>query len=85
VQNFSLSVENEGLNIQKNHGYELEHAYCCDESAVKSLYYLLQVAHAINQLMIKGSLLPDFCKLLGSLSNFLRLLARSFAGCVIPL
>jgi hypothetical protein len=76
-------VENEGFNIQKNHGYELEHAYCSDESAVKILYYLLQVAHAINQLMIHGSLLRPFHQLLGSLRNFLRQLARSFATSVI--
>jgi len=56
-------LENEGFNIQKNHGYELE--------------------HAINQLMTKGNLLPNFDELLGSLRNFLRQLARCFAGCVI--
>lgn len=51
--------------------------------AVKSSYFLLHVAHAINHLMIKGSLLPGFYKLLGSLRNFLRQLARSFAGSMI--
>jgi len=76
-------LENEGFNIQKNHGYQLEHAYCSHQSAVKSFYFLLQVAHAINQLMIKGNLLPNFDELLGSLRNFLRQLARAFAGCVI--
>jgi len=76
-------IENEGFNIQKNHGYELEHAYCSEESAVKSLYSLVQLAHAINQLMIHGSLLRPFDQLLGSLRNFLRQLARSFATSVI--
>jgi len=76
-------VENEGFNTQKNHGYELEHAYCSQESAVKTFYFLLQVAHAIHQLMIKGSLLRPFHQLLGSLRAFLRQLARSFATSVI--
>jgi len=70
-------IENEGFNIQKNHGYELEHAYSTHEWAVKNLYLLLQVAHAINQLMTHGSLLPNFYKLLGSLRNYLRRLAES--------
>jgi len=76
-------IENEGFNIQKNHGYELQHAYCSDQWAVKSLYSLLQLAHAINQLMIHGSLLRPFHQLLGSLRNFLRQLARSFATSAI--
>jgi hypothetical protein len=77
-------VENEGFNTQKNHGYELEHAYCSHNWAAKNFYYLLQVAHAIHQLMIKGSLLRPFHRRLGSLRNFLRQLARSFATSIIP-
>jgi len=76
-------VENEGFNTQKNHGYELEHAYCSQQSAVKTFYFLLQVAHAIHQLMIKGTLVRPFHRLVGSLRNFLRQLARSFATSVI--
>jgi len=76
-------IENEGFNIQKNHGYELEHAYSENEQAAKNFYYLLQVAHAINQLMIKGSLLPDFVKVMGSLRNYLRRLAECFRQVVI--
>ena len=77
-------LENQGFNIQKKHGYELEHAYCSHPWAAKNLYYFLQVAHAIHQLMIKGSLLRPFDQLLGSLRNFLCQLAESFAKCVIP-
>lgn len=77
-------VENEGFNTQKNHGYELEHAYCSHNWAAKNFYYLLQVAHAIHQLMVKGSLLRPFHQRLGSLRNFLRQLARSFATSIIP-
>lgn len=77
-------LENQGFNIQKNHGYELEHTYCSHPWAAKNLYYFLQVAHAIHQLMIKGSLLRPFDQLLGSLRNFLRQLAEAFGNCAIP-
>ena len=70
-------IENEGFNIQKNGGYELEHAYSQNENAAKIFYFLLQVAHAINQLMIKGGLLGDFARTLGSIRNYLRRLAES--------
>ncbi|MCC6862396.1 MAG: hypothetical protein IT158_27720 [Bryobacterales bacterium] len=76
-------IENEGFNIQKNHGYALEHVYSENPIAAKNFYFLLQVAHAINQLITKGSLLPDFGKLLGSLRNYLRRLAESLRQTVI--
>jgi hypothetical protein len=47
----------EGFNIQKNGGYEMEHAFSTDHVASKHFYYLLQIGHVINQLMEKGSLL----------------------------
>jgi len=77
-------IENEGFNTQKNSGYALEHAYSANENAVKSFYFLLQVAHAINQLITKGSLLRDFNDLLGSFKNYLRRLAEALRGRIIP-
>ena len=49
-------IENEGFNVQKNGGYDLEHAYTTDPVASKIFYYLLQIAHLITQLIEKGSL-----------------------------
>jgi len=49
-------IENQGFNIQKTNGYELEHAYSEDEHALKIFYVLLQIAHLIAQLMEKGML-----------------------------
>jgi len=49
-------IENEGFNVQKNGGYELEHAYTRNPIASKVFYYLLQVAHIIAQLTERGSL-----------------------------
>jgi hypothetical protein len=50
-------IENEGFNIQKNRGFNLEHPYSQDETSMKNLYLLLQIAYIISQLMEKGSLL----------------------------
>jgi hypothetical protein len=50
-------IENEGFNAQKNRGYALEHAYTTDPVSAKIFYYLLQIAHMIEQLITKGSLL----------------------------
>lgn len=66
-------IENEGFNTQKNGGYNLEHAYSKDEVAMKNFYLLLQIAHTINQLMEKGSLLKDqIKKVFGSIRNVSR-------------
>jgi len=63
-------IENEGFNVQKNGGFELEHAYSEDETAGKIFYLLLQIAHIIIQLMAKGSLfVKAFPNGVGSLKN----------------
>jgi len=49
-------IENEGFNVQKNGGYELEHAYTRNPIASKVFYYLLQIAHIVAQLIERGSL-----------------------------
>lgn len=72
-------TENEGFNIQKNGGYNLEHAYSEHELAGKNFYLLLQIAHIINQLMEKGSLLKDqIQKVYGSIRNIARQLLEDF-------
>ena len=63
-------IENEGFNVQKNGGYNLEHAYSHDPNARKVFYLLLQIAHLIFQLIEKGSLFRKaFPKGLGSQRN----------------
>ena len=49
-------IENEGFNVQKNGGFDLEHAYTTDPVASKVFYFLLQIAHLLAQLIEKGSL-----------------------------
>jgi hypothetical protein len=49
-------IENEGFNVQKNGGFELEHVYSHDPTASKIFYFLLQIAHTLLQLVEHGSL-----------------------------
>jgi hypothetical protein len=45
-------IENEGFNTQKNSGYGLEHKYSrISYPAMQNYYHILQIAHAINQLV----------------------------------
>jgi len=52
-------IENEGFNVQKNGGYELEHAYSDNLNSTKIFYFLLQIAHMISQLIYNGNLLKQ--------------------------
>ncbi len=45
-------IENEGFNAQKNEGYELEHLFCEDSTAMKNHYLCIQIGHMIYQLYI---------------------------------
>lgn len=63
-------VENQGFNMQKNGGYNLEHIYSHNENSAKCFYLCLQIAHIINQLLEKGSLIVNASKKFGSLINF---------------
>ena len=71
------NIENQGFNIQKNSGLNLEHAYSTDPDVMKAFYYLLQIAHLFLQMFEMGSLLRRLAKdynttpvgLFGSLKN----------------
>jgi hypothetical protein len=78
-------IENEGFNIQKNGGFNLEHAYGMGERQIKNYYVLLQIAHMILQLIECGNLLTaDARRLFGSLRNLARRLAESLRNRLIP-
>lgn len=49
-------IENQGFNTQKNGGFNLEHAYSREPTAMKNFYLLLQIAHMLVQLMEFGLL-----------------------------
>jgi len=48
-------IENEGFNTLKNGGYKMEHKYARKSyQAMKNYFQFMQIAHLINQLMIKS-------------------------------
>jgi len=57
-------IENEGFNTQKCNDYELEHKYCQKSyNGLQNYYTLLQIAHAINQLIEKGKCIAEILRL----------------------
>jgi len=77
-------IENEGFNIQKNGGFNLEHAYSLKNRQIKNYYLLLQIAHLILQLLEMGNLLGDDCrKLFGSLRKLAVRLSESLRNHLI--
>jgi len=63
----------EGFNMQKNGGYNLEHPYSKDIVGSKNFYLFMQIAHIFNLLMENSNLLTvSVKKLFGSIRNFSR-------------
>jgi hypothetical protein len=57
-------IENEGFNTQKCGGYELEHKFAEKSyNAMKNYYTLLQIAHAIIQMVEKGKVVTAILKM----------------------
>jgi len=53
-------IENEGFNTLKNGGYKMEHKYARKSyQAMKNYFQFMQIAHLINQLMIKSLYFQD--------------------------
>jgi len=87
-----FKIENLGFNVQKNCGYRLEHCYGGKGSAWKNYYHLIQIAHALHQVMLRTDLqgrllqearhsVPTRTSALGvfrSLRNLARRLIESF-------
>jgi len=79
-------IENQGFNLQKNSGLNLEHAYSEQPDVLKAFYYLLQIAHLFLQMFEKGSLLQHLAReyggspwqVFGSLKN----LSQRFLECL---
>ena len=77
-------VENEGFNVQKNNGYEMEHPYSEHANGFRIFYILLLMAHIITQLILHGSLIRSLCRTFGSAKNFARSLAESLRNHTAP-
>lgn len=77
-------IENEGFNVQKKHGYEMEHPYSEHQNGFKAFYILLLTAHYMTQLILHGSLIRSLAESFGSAKNFARRLAESMRNHLIP-
>ncbi len=55
----------------------MEHAYSKNPRGLRIFYILMQIAYAITQLILKGSLIKTLGKTFGSAKNFARRLAES--------
>jgi hypothetical protein len=84
-------IENEGINTQKNGGYEMEHGYGVKGNAWKNYYLLMQIAQLFNDLCRLGDLTQKltqdlrstFAEVYGSFRNFVEKLRQSLATAVI--
>ena len=77
-------IENQGYNVQKNYGYEMEHPYCEHPNAFRVFYLLLLIAHYFSQLILQGSLIDSLMETFGSAKNFARRLAESLRNHTLP-
>ncbi|MFC1453120.1 hypothetical protein ACFLSJ_07255, partial [Verrucomicrobiota bacterium] len=77
-------IENEGFNVQKNDGYEMEHPYSEHPNAFKIFCLLLLMAHYLSQLILHGSLIRTLAESFGSARNFARRLAESMRNHLLP-
>ena len=55
VGRLRVKIENEGFNVQKNSGLNLEHVFSQNWDHAKAYYYLLQLGHLLLQLLHHGS------------------------------
>jgi hypothetical protein len=77
-------IENEGFNVLKNGGFDLEHAYSRNFNASKNYFHLMLWAHLLQQLIVRGSLFTCFRKQLGSCFNWAKRLAEDLRFTPIP-
>ena len=71
-------IENEGINTQKNGGYEMEHGYGLKGNAWKNYYLTLQISQLVNDLIRFGDFLQKtignpqatFLAVFGTMRNF---------------
>lgn len=77
-------IENEGYNVQKNNGYEMQHPYSEHPNGFRVFYLLLLVAHYLTQLILHGSLIRSLRQTFGSAKNFARRLAESLRNHRLP-
>jgi hypothetical protein len=86
-------IENEGFNVQKNSGLNLEHVFSQNWDHAKAYYYLLQLGHLLMQLLHHNSLhralaqqyeRPSVLALWGALKKIPQRLLEAFRYYLLP-
>jgi hypothetical protein len=77
-------IENEGYNVQKKHGYAMEHVFSEHPNASRVFYLLLLLAHFFTQLILHSNLFDSLAESFGSARNFARRLAESMRNDLLP-
>jgi hypothetical protein len=77
-------IENEGFNVLKNGGFDLQHVYSRNFHVAKAYFYLMLIAHLIQQLLVRGSLFVAFRVQLGTWRNHAKRLSASLCYQWIP-
>ena len=78
------TIENQGFRNQKQQEYRLEHPYSDNPNALKNYYFIVQIVHAVVQLLVRGPLAGVFRRSIHSIKNLFRCLADSFHHQLIP-
>jgi hypothetical protein len=78
------TIENQGFRNQKHQEYRLEHPYSDHPNALKNYYFIIQIVHAVVQLLVRGLLAGVFRRSIRSIKNLFRCVADSFHHQLIP-
>lgn len=86
-------IENEGINTEKNAGYEMQHAYSRKDGGWKNYYLLLQISHLLNDLVRFSDIIAKaaenpkatFDRIYGTIRNYCKRLLRSFQDGLVDL
>jgi hypothetical protein len=76
--------ENEGFNVLKNGGFALEHVYSRHPIAAKIYFFLMLLAHLIQQLLTRGRLGPVFKEAFSTFINYGKKLLQSLTTYPLP-
>jgi hypothetical protein len=78
------TIENQGFRNQKRQEYRLEHPYSENPTALKNYYFIVQIVHAVVQLLVRGLLAGVFRRSIRSIKNLFHRVADSFHHQLIP-
>jgi hypothetical protein len=76
--------ENEGFNVLKNGGFALEHVYSHNPVAAKGYFFLMLIAHLIQQLLTRGRLGTVFREAFHTFRHYGKKLLEALCNRILP-